>query len=65
MVYKEDHHVVIDHSSISWAVDENMSPYAYAHDVTFSWNIVAEALPNSTHTEGEHSKGAHLSGEDT
>ena len=66
VVYKKGaHHVVIDHSSVSWAVDENLSTYDYAHDVTFSWNIVSEGLSNSTHPEGEHSKGVHLSGEDS
>jgi hypothetical protein len=57
--------VVIDHCSISWAVDENISLYDDAHHVTFSWNIISEGLSNSTHEEGEHSKGAHLSGEKT
>ena len=66
MVYKPGtHHVVIDHCSISWGVDENISLYDDAHHVTFSWNIVSEGLANSTHEEGEHSKGAHLSGERT
>ncbi len=66
VVYKPGtHHVVIDHCSISWAVDENISLYDDAHDITFSWNIVSEGLANSTHEEGEHSKGAHLSGERT
>lgn len=66
VVYKRGtHHVVIDHSSISWAVDENVSLYDYAHDITFSWNIISEGLANSTHEEGEHSKGAHLSGDET
>jgi hypothetical protein len=66
VVYKKGaHHVVVDHCSISWAVDENVSLYDDAHDVTFSWNIIAEGLANSTHEEGEHSKGAHLSGERT
>ncbi len=66
VVYKEGaHHVVVDHSSVSWAVDENLSTYDYAHDVTFSWNIVSESLSNATHPEGEHSKGVHLSGDDS
>ena len=66
VVYKPGtHHVVIDHCSISWGVDENISLYDDAHHVTFSWNIVSEGLANSTHEEGEHSKGAHLSGERT
>ena len=64
VVYKENaHDVVVDHSSVSWAVDENLSTYDDAKNVTFSWNIVSEGLSNSTHPEGEHSKGVHLSGE--
>jgi len=66
VIYKKGaHHVVVDHCSISWAVDENVSLYDLAHHVTLSWNIISEGLSNSTHEEGEHSKGAHLSGEDT
>lgn len=66
VVYKPGtHHVVVDHMSISWGVDENVSLYDDAQDITFSWNIISEGLSNSTHAEGEHSKGAHLSGERT
>jgi pectate lyase len=66
VVYKKGtHHVVVDHCSISWAVDENISLYDFAHHITFSWNLVSEGLAHSTHAEGEHSKGAHLSGDDT
>jgi pectate lyase len=64
VVYKENaHDVVVDHSSVSWAVDENLSTYDYAKNVTFSWNIVSEGLSRATHPEGEHSKGVHLSGD--
>lgn len=66
VIYKPGaHHVVVDHSSISWGVDENISLYDDAHHITLSWNIISEGLANSTHAEGEHSKGAHLSGENT
>ena len=59
------HHVVIDHCSISWAVDENLSASgprmlgqdATAHAVTFCDCIIAECLYNSTHPKGWHSKG--------
>ncbi|MBN1780544.1 T9SS type A sorting domain-containing protein [bacterium] len=64
--------VILDHCSVSWAVDENMSasgprfegstPDAWrsntSHTVTFSNNIIAEALSEATHTKGEHSKGS-------
>lgn len=65
------HNIIIDHCSISWAVDENLSasgprfegndPNEWrentSHNITFSNNIVAEALGNLTHPEGSHSKG--------
>jgi hypothetical protein len=66
------HNVIIDHCSLSWAVDENLSAsgprfegatpeewrLGTSHRVTFSRNIVAEGLSNSTHANGEHSKGS-------
>lgn len=65
------HDVIVDHCSLSWATDENLtasgnrfngaSPDAWragtSHRITFSNNIVAEGLSNSTHKKGEHSKG--------
>lgn len=55
----------IDHCSVSWAVDENMSasgdryrgPDATSGRVTFSHSIIAEALDYATHKKGKHSKG--------
>lgn len=66
------HNVVIDHCSISWAIDENLSvsgprfeggdPEEWrnntSHSISLTNNIVAEALDNSTHPEGRHSKGS-------
>lgn len=58
--------VTIDHCSISWATDENLSasgprtegPEATSHRITFSHCIIAECLSNSTHHKGQHSKGS-------
>jgi hypothetical protein len=60
------YNVIVDHCSLSWAVDENLSasgprlegPAATAHRVTFSNCIIAEGLSKSTHVKGEHSKGS-------
>lgn len=66
------HHVIIDHCSFSWATDENLSASGprfeganvdewrmnTSHTVTFSNNIIAEGLSNSSHAKGEHSKGS-------
>jgi hypothetical protein len=59
------HHIVVDHCSFTWAVDENLSasgprlegPGATSREITFSNNIIAECLSRSTHAKGEHSKG--------
>lgn len=64
--------VIVDHCSLTWATDENLSASgarfigdtpdawrdAVSHRITFSHNIIAEGLANSTHAKGEHSKGS-------
>jgi hypothetical protein len=64
--------VIVDHCSFSWATDENLSASGArfngntpdewytgtSHKVTFSHNIIAEGLRNSSHRKGEHSKGS-------
>ncbi len=66
------HHVLIDHCSISWAIDENMSASgprfkgqtpddwrnATSHHILFSNNVAAEGLAEASHAKGEHSKGS-------
>jgi Ca2+-binding RTX toxin-like protein len=52
--------VMIDHNSIQWGVDENTSIVAEngsTSNVTFSNNIIAEALNNADHSKGSHSMG--------
>jgi pectate lyase len=65
------HDVIIDHCSLTWATDENLTAsgprfagndttqwrQGTSHGITFSNNIIAEGLANSTHSKGEHSKG--------
>ena len=65
------HDVIVDHCSCTWATDENLSASGprfegsdvaawrsgTSHRITFTNNIVAEGLSNSTHSKGEHSKG--------
>jgi hypothetical protein len=66
------HDVIVDHCTLTWATDENLSasgprftgatPEEWragtSHRVTFSHNIIAEGLANSTHSKFEHSKGS-------
>jgi hypothetical protein len=64
--------VIIDHNSFTWAVDENMSASGprftgdtveewragTSRNITFSNNLAAEGLADSSHPKGEHSKGS-------
>lgn len=64
--------VIIDHNTFSWAIDENMSASGPRFDganvaewrehtsrnITFSNNLAAEGLADSSHPKGEHSKGS-------
>ncbi len=62
----EAYNIVVDHCSVTWAVDENLSasgprlegPEATSHNITFSNCIIAEGLDDSTHKKGPHSKGS-------
>ncbi|MBC2666325.1 pectate lyase [Novosphingobium flavum] len=66
------HHVLVEHCSFLWALDENMSASGprftgktlaewranTSHDVVFRDNLAAEGLAFSSHPKGEHSKGS-------
>ena len=55
---KIPYNIVIDHCSISWAIDENVGiGGAGIHDVTVNNSIISEGLYDSLHSKGPHSKG--------
>ncbi|AUX42684.1 pectate lyase [Sorangium cellulosum] len=59
------YNIVIDHCSVAWGVDENLSvsgprfdgPEGTSRRVTLSNNIIAEGLLESIHEKGSHSMG--------
>ncbi|HEY0944956.1 MAG TPA: DUF6250 domain-containing protein [Opitutaceae bacterium] len=61
------HHVVIDHVSASWAVDETISTWGGrqpVHDVTISNCLIYEPIINGGHSKGSHPYGV-LGGRNT
>jgi len=58
-VYRPSRNVVIDHCSVSWAIDECLSVSGPdITDVTIQWCIISEALHDSFHKKGPHGYGS-------
>jgi len=58
----DTYNVVIDHNSLSWAVNRNLATWYDVHDISIQWNIFSEGLDCSIHPKGCHSKGVLLGG---
>ncbi len=59
------YNIVIDHCSLSWAVDENLSFWFNSHDITVQNSIISEALNASKHPKGPHSMGVLIGDKST
>lgn len=51
------HHIIFDHCSFSWGLDENVSMLDTAHHITIQWCLTTEALYKNRHPKGPHSMG--------
>jgi pectate lyase len=49
-------HIILDHISAGWSVDECMSIY-HCDSITVQWCIVAESMSHSNHVKGSHGFG--------
>lgn len=47
--------IIVDSNSMTWSVDESLSIWGNVHYLTYSNNLVAEALNNANHPKGAHS----------
>jgi pectate lyase len=51
------YNIMVDHCSLSWAVDENVNVWSGSHHVSLQHCIISEGLFKSIHPKGPHSMG--------
>lgn len=51
-------HVILDHCSASWSIDEALSLSGAISEVTVQWCLIAEPLRASRHVKGPHGFGS-------
>ncbi|MGB3800078.1 MAG: nucleoside hydrolase-like domain-containing protein [Lewinella sp.] len=49
-------HVILDHLSASWSVDEAVSVY-HCDSITVQWSMISESMYKSNHAKGNHGYG--------
>ncbi|MDW7691901.1 pectate lyase [Flammeovirgaceae bacterium SG7u.111] len=49
-------HIILDHVSASWSVDECLSIY-HCDSITVQWCIISESMSQSNHVKGSHGFG--------
>ncbi|AZU04115.1 hypothetical protein X907_1583 [Glycocaulis alkaliphilus] len=65
------HHIILDHVSTSWAIDENLSASQsfdperggnHLSNVTVQWSIISEGLYDAGHEKGDRGYGSLIRG---
>ncbi|MCH8488388.1 MAG: hypothetical protein LAT81_00480 [Oceanicaulis sp.] len=65
------HHIIVDHVSTSWAIDENLSASQsfdperggnHLSNVTVQWSIISEGLYDAGHEKGDRAYGSLIRG---
>ena len=54
---------VVDHCTTTWGIDENLTIGGRTSDTTYSNNLIAEPLHDSTHPKGPHGYGSLINPE--
>lgn len=49
-------HIILDHISASWSVDECVSVY-HCDSITIQWSMISESMSKSNHVKGAHGFG--------
>ena len=52
---QQPYNIIIDHCSVSWAIDENISFWYPCHDITLQNCLISEGLHHSLHTKDTNS----------
>ncbi len=60
---REGEDIIVDHCSVSWSIDEAVSIYGGARNVTVQWCLISESLYQSVHTKGHHGFGGIWGGQ--
>ena len=60
---RDAEHVILDHVTLSWGVDEIFNNWHNGRNHTLQWSMVYEALHNSVHPKGAHGFAMSVGGE--